>query len=142
MTLCSRRPPGRPPGAFSFPVSENFILFSLVALTFVCIMTTDVEKIGMKIPQFSASHIKLYFAQLEANFAISKITEEATKFSYLVAAIDSEYLKYVSDIVYSPPADEPYTALKLKLLEQFEHSETKKLNTLLQDLVICIGFLF
>lgn len=97
-------------------------------------MTTAVEKIGMKVPQFSASHIKLYFAQLEANFTISKITEEATKFSYLVSAIDSEYLKYVSDIVFKPPADQPYTALKTKLIEQFEHSETKKLNTLLQDL--------
>ena len=104
-------------------------------------MTTDtsharVEKIGMKVPQFSPTNVKLYFAQLEANFAIANITEEKTKFSYLVAAIDTEYLKYVSDVVFEPPAQDPYSVLKIKLTEQFEHSENKKIKTLLQDLVL------
>lgn len=98
--------------------------------------TLDVNKIGMKVPQFSTTNVKLYFAQLEANFSIANITEEKTKFSYLVAAIDTEYLKYVSDVVFDPPAQNPYSILKEKLLEQFEHSENKKLKTLLQDLTL------
>lgn len=98
--------------------------------------TVNVEKIGMKVPQFSSANVKLYFAQLEANFAIANVTEEKTKFSYLVAAIDAEYLKYVSDVVFTPPTQNPYSVLKDKLVEQFEHSETRKLKTLLQDLVL------
>lgn len=99
----------------------------------------SVSKIGMKMPIFSPLNVRLYFAQLEANFSIANISNEETKYSHLIASIDAQHLTYVSDIVYSPlppPKENPYAVLKEKLIEQFEHSETKKINTLLQDLTL------
>ncbi|GBN17193.1 hypothetical protein AVEN_163234-1 [Araneus ventricosus] len=59
---------------------------------------------------------------------------EQTKFDTLVAALDPQTLTYVSDLLYTPPKGNPYTALKNRLLSEFEVSQNKKVRALLEDL--------
>ena len=94
----------------------------------------EIGRVSVKIPPFWPNNAKLFFFQVEANFSIAKITNEVTKFNTIVAALDSETLMHVSDIVFKPPTENPYTVLKNRLISEFELSEGKKIKTLLQDL--------
>lgn len=89
-----------------------------------------------KMPTFSKQNIKLFFAQLDASFTLNKITDELTKYNYLVNILDSEILSAVSDLVYSVPADNPFTLLKERLLTLFEHSAAQNTKALLQELTL------
>ncbi|GBL99555.1 hypothetical protein AVEN_68822-1 [Araneus ventricosus] len=101
------------------PQDDNFCIFSRVAL---------------RVTAFWANNVKLYFAQIEANFRIAGIVREQTKFDTLVATLDPQTLTHVSDLLYSPPIDYPYTALKNRLLSEFQVSQNKKVKALLEDL--------
>lgn len=94
---------------------------------------SDINRVSVKVPVFWPGNVKLYFAQLEANFRIAGISVEQTKFDTLVAALDGETLGCVSDIIFNPPKDNPYTTLKSKLISEFEFSQVKKIKTLLSD---------
>ncbi|GBM97068.1 hypothetical protein AVEN_62390-1 [Araneus ventricosus] len=87
------------------------------------------NRVAVKVPAFWANE-KLYFEQTEANFRIAGIVSEQTKFDTLVAALDPQTLTHVSDLLYTPPIDNPYTALLL----EFEVSQNKKVRALLEDL--------
>lgn len=95
---------------------------------------THISHVAMRVPVFSTNNVKLFFVQLEANFANSGIIQEKTRFNTLVSALDIEILKYASDLVFNQPKESPYTSLKQRLIQEFEFSEIKKVKTLLQDL--------
>ncbi|GBM59673.1 hypothetical protein AVEN_186987-1 [Araneus ventricosus] len=59
---------------------------------------------------------------------------ESLNLSQDVAALDPQTLTFVSDLLYTPPKDNPYTALKNRLLSEFEVSQNKKVRALPEDL--------
>ncbi|GBM36994.1 hypothetical protein AVEN_9479-1 [Araneus ventricosus] len=65
------------------------------------------SRVAVRVPAFWANNVKLYFAQIEANFRIAGIVSEQTKFDTLVAALDPQTLTHVSDLLYIPPKDNP-----------------------------------
>ncbi|GBN42487.1 Retrovirus-related Pol polyprotein from transposon 17.6 [Araneus ventricosus] len=92
------------------------------------------SRVAVWVPAFWANNVKLYFAQIEGNFRIAGIVSEQTKFVTLVAALDPQTLSHISDLLYTPPKHNPYTALKNRLLSEFEVSQNKKVRALLEDL--------
>ncbi|GBM80312.1 hypothetical protein AVEN_188237-1 [Araneus ventricosus] len=97
------------------------------------------SRVAVRVPAFWANNVKLYFPQIEANFRIAGIVSEQTKFDTLVAALDPYpythiTLTHISDLLYTPPKDNPYTALKNRLLSEFDFSQNKKIRALLEDL--------
>lgn len=64
------------------------------------------------------------------------VNTEITKYHAVVASMDGNVLSQVSDIVASPPEDEPYQALKKRLIEQYGESDKTRLRKLLQDMVL------
>ncbi|GBN08277.1 hypothetical protein AVEN_12401-1 [Araneus ventricosus] len=91
------------------------------------------DRVAVRVPSFWTNNAKLFFIQLETSFRLAEVSLEQTKFNYLVAALDPETLSHAMNIVCEPPPD-PYTALKSRLLTQFEVSQNKKLITLIEDL--------
>ncbi|GBM05391.1 Transposon Ty3-G Gag-Pol polyprotein [Araneus ventricosus] len=91
------------------------------------------DRVAVRVPSFWTNNAKLFFIQLQASFRLAGVTVEQTKFDYLVAALDPETLSHATDIVCEPPPH-PYTALKSRLLTQFEVSQHKKLKTLIEYL--------
>ncbi|GBM03655.1 hypothetical protein AVEN_134889-1 [Araneus ventricosus] len=88
------------------------------------------------VPAFWANNAKLNSSKIEVNFRIAVIVSEQTKFNTLVAALDPQTLTHVSDLLYSPPIGNPYTALKNRLLSEFEVSQNKKVKALLENLYL------
>ncbi|XP_044731889.1 uncharacterized protein LOC123294800 [Chrysoperla carnea] len=94
----------------------------------------QVSRVSIKIPPFWRKNVGLWFTQVESQFITSNITNETTKFHYVLAAIESEILDEVSDFVINPPATEVYTKFKQKLIEQFSDSEARKIKKLFTEL--------
>lgn len=97
---------------------------------------TQVNKIALRLPQFWNENPSLYFSQVEANFQLSGITQESTKYCSLIASLDQQTMLSIADLVRKPDVEKPYTTVKNRLIEVFEISDTKKIQTLLQDLTL------
>ncbi|XP_071043040.1 uncharacterized protein [Parasteatoda tepidariorum] len=54
----------------------------------------------------------------------------------VIAALNSEVLTYVSDIVLSPPEQDKYNILKARLISEFSDSEQKRIKALLSELTL------
>ncbi|GBM46297.1 hypothetical protein AVEN_87993-1 [Araneus ventricosus] len=93
-----------------------------------------VARVSFKAPPFWKQNPKLYFAQIESQFAIAGITKDETKYHHVVAAIETDVIAQVSDIISNPSEELKYEALKKRMIEQFADSETHWLKLLLQEL--------
>lgn len=100
------------------------------------VVSSEVGKIALRLPSFWTSNPKLYFTQIEANFTLSKITSESTKFCCLISALDEQVMLTIADVINKPKLDNPYTEVKNRLIEEFSVSESKRIKTLLQDLTL------
>lgn len=94
----------------------------------------EIAKLAFRAPPFWKADVELWFLQVEANFKTAGITCPKTQFHFIVSALDMEVLSYVRDLVKSPPPENPYDALKSRIISQFMRSEDSRLRTLLQDL--------
>lgn len=98
--------------------------------------SSEVGKIALRLPSFWTSNPKLYFTQIEANFVLSNITTESTKFCCLISALDEQVMATIADLIAKPNLENPYTTVKNRLVEEFSVSESKRIKTLLQDLTL------
>lgn len=95
---------------------------------------SQIAHIAVKPPPFWKPNPTLWFVRLEAQFSLANITNEVTKFNHVVAALDADVLTSVSNIIVSPPTNNPYQELKKQLIESHSESESSKIRTLLQGL--------
>ncbi|XP_055924770.1 uncharacterized protein LOC129956840 [Argiope bruennichi] len=93
-----------------------------------------VARVSFKAPPFWKQNPKLYFVQIESQFTIAGITKDETKYHHVVAAIETDVIAQVSDIILNLNEELMYEALKERLIEQFADSETHLLKLLLQEL--------
>ncbi|XP_023235378.1 uncharacterized protein LOC111634772 [Centruroides sculpturatus] len=98
--------------------------------------TAEVNRVALKLPPFWDKTPELWFANIEAQFAISGITKDSTKYYSVVSALNSDVLNYVSDIVLNPPAENRYNTLKARLLADFSDSEQRRIKALLSDIAL------
>lgn len=96
--------------------------------------SAQVSHLAVKIPPLWKSNIKLWFIQVESNFELAKITNDATKYNHLISSIDAETLTAVSDILFSPPEANKYDTLKARLTAEFSASETEQIRRLISEL--------
>ena len=70
-----------------------------------------VTAVSVKLPPFWPEKTRLWFAKAEAQFDVKGITVEKTKYSYVVSMLDEKTAEQAMDIIETPPAENPYTAL-------------------------------
>lgn len=90
----------------------------------------------VKIPQFWPENTELWFAQIESQFALYKITTDNTKFNQVVGNLDARVLQQVMDAVLKPPAAGKYENIKAKITACFAESSQQKLSKLLSQLTL------
>ncbi|KAM0727559.1 hypothetical protein ACS0PU_005808 [Formica fusca] len=76
----------------------------------------------------------LWFLLIDAEFQACRITNDATKYSTTLKAIDSATLKKISDILYKPPDTGKYACLKNVIIQRVSDSRDKRLHKLLREL--------
>ena len=78
-------------------------------------MAAEEHALAVKLPTFWLSQLDVWFAQVEAQFHLRLITTDETKYYHVLAALDQETATRLIDLITSPPADNKYTTLKIRL---------------------------
>ncbi|GBO26452.1 Transposon Ty3-I Gag-Pol polyprotein, partial [Araneus ventricosus] len=94
---------------------------------------TELHKVSVKIPPFWIDKPEIWFYQVEAQFKISGITAEETKFNYLISQLDPKFVENVWDIIRSD-SQTKYTDSKTRLLNLFKESENARIQRLITDI--------
>ncbi|XP_017471514.1 PREDICTED: uncharacterized protein LOC108362873 [Rhagoletis zephyria] len=94
----------------------------------------EIANISVKLPPFWHANPNLWLAQVESRFIAARIRHDATKYHTVIAAIESNVLAQISDIILNPPTTDMYETLKTRILERFGESEQRRIKKLLQEL--------
>lgn len=95
----------------------------------------EIEKVTVhKMPPFWRAKPKMWFLQIEAIFDRAKITRDKTKFQEVLCQLEPDVLGLIEDLFEEEEHLQTYAEIKRRIIEQFSDSETKRLQTLLQDL--------
>lgn len=89
---------------------------------------------GLTPPLFVKEWPDMWFLQVEAQLRLGHITNDMTKYCYVVQSLTADVLKEVSDFITNPPAEGKYDGIKAAILREFEESATKRLNRLLNSM--------
>lgn len=92
-----------------------------------------VARVSPKIPAFWPDNIETWFAQLEAQFFLSAISDQRTKYSYVVANLDQRHAHEVLDILNKPLTDTPYDDLKSLLISRLSVSNERRIKQVLLE---------
>ncbi|CAH0551106.1 unnamed protein product [Brassicogethes aeneus] len=95
--------------------------------------SSEVHRVTVKLPPFWKDKPTLWFAQVEAQFMIAHITQEITKYSYVISHLDERYANEVEDLIINPPANTPYTTLKTEIIRRLSVSEERRVRQLLME---------
>ncbi|QQP37499.1 Uncharacterized protein FKW44_017781, partial [Caligus rogercresseyi] len=78
----------------------------------------DINHVTVKLPPFTSLRPTSYFTRIETQFEIARISNERTKFNYLLSSIPEVTLYKIPDYIISKcqSSPEPYTELKGRLL--------------------------
>ncbi|XP_037806220.1 uncharacterized protein LOC119600195 [Lucilia sericata] len=87
-----------------------------------------------KLPAFWKDEPEVWFLQVEASFRMCGITQDTTKFEYLVMNLDQSVLFLVKDIIISPPTSGKYETLKERIIKSFAESTEHQLKRLLSGM--------
>jgi hypothetical protein len=68
-----------------------------------------VNRVTVKTPPFWKGDPSIWFAQIEAQFALSGISSDTTKYYHVISAVDTEILTQVTNIIQTPPPTDRYT---------------------------------
>lgn len=88
--------------------------------------------VSPKLAPFWLDRPAAWFAHIEAQFALSQITVDETKYNYVVAQIDSRLANEVEDLVVSPPPKgKRYEWIKEEMIRRFSISEAQRVRQLI-----------
>lgn len=93
-------------------------------------------RVGVRIPAFWPENPAVWFAQVEGQFVLSKVTCDSTKYYYVIAQLDHRIANEVQDIIINPPATGKYEKLKCELIKRLSASQEKRIKQLLEDEVL------
>ncbi|XP_054706546.1 hemicentin-1-like [Uloborus diversus] len=100
------------------------------------VQSDSVLRVATRLPPLWKSNITVWFIQVEASFNVSRITNDETKYNYLLSAIDADTLSAVTDLIIAPPEGNKYQALKDRLVKEFSDSQSSQIRKLLCELTL------
>ncbi|XP_063828955.1 uncharacterized protein LOC135078288 [Ostrinia nubilalis] len=90
-------------------------------------------RVGVRIPPFWPEKPSIWFSQIEGQFAMARITDDNTKYYYVLSHLDRQFAVEVEDIITSPPSSGKYEKIKSELIKRLSTSSERKVKQLLQS---------
>ncbi|XP_058798986.1 uncharacterized protein LOC131668650 [Phymastichus coffea] len=87
-----------------------------------------------KIPPFWKSSPEAWFYQVESAFSCNQVRADGTRYNLVVAALDSEVVEQLLDVLRAAPDTGKYAYLKTHILSRFSDTQEKRLRTLFNKL--------
>lgn len=91
----------------------------------------EVCRVGVRVPPFWPEEPAVWFAQVEGQFALSNISNDTTKFYYVISQLEHQYAAEIKDIIITPPPVDKYERLKTELIKRLTTSKEHKIKQLL-----------
>lgn len=93
--------------------------------------SSQVNAASVKLPDFWTKSPEVWFARIESQFNTKGISQDQTKYDYVVSALDSNTAEEVQHILTNPPTNNKYESLKKELNKTFGKSQYEKDSELL-----------
>jgi hypothetical protein len=90
----------------------------------------EANAVAIKLPPFYKSNPTMWFRQVEAQFDIRRITEDKTKFAYLLSALPADIAELMESAIENATGDDKYNSLKVALIKQFGLTKAQKAKKL------------
>jgi hypothetical protein len=88
--------------------------------------------VGVKLPTFWTDNPEVWFLQAEAQFDLSNITSQRTKFHHVLVVLPKEVINSVTDVIRSAAeAFDPYDRLKGRLLAGYVQPRWARMSKLI-----------
>lgn len=84
-----------------------------------------------RLPQFWLEDPEIWFAQAEAQFHISEIKDDTTKFYQVISQLEQRYVRELKDLIRNPPVANKYGKLKVQLIKRLSISREHQISQLL-----------
>ncbi|KAJ8723457.1 hypothetical protein PYW08_003369 [Mythimna loreyi] len=96
-------------------------------------ISREVSRVGLPLrcPPFCPEEPALWFAQLEGQFILNRITSDTTKFYFATSQLEFKYAIEVKDIITYPPETNKFEKLKTELINRLSASQEKRIKQLL-----------
>lgn len=92
----------------------------------------EVGRIQVRIPPFWPEDPEVWFAQVENQFDLAKITTDDTKYSHVAGNLEARYAKEIRDVLTNPPPTGKYEKLKAELIRRLSVSQEHRTRQLLE----------
>lgn len=92
-----------------------------------------IAHVAVKQTPFWENDPQLWFAQMESQFAIARVTADDTKYCYVLSSLSQQQVQEVRDIVSSPPSNDKYKDIKHALIDRLSQSRSRRLQQLLHN---------
>lgn len=90
-----------------------------------------VDRVAVRLPPFWPEDPEVWFAQAEAQFHISGIKDDTTKFYQVIAQLENRYARELKDLIKNPPTENKYEKLKTQLIKRLSSSRELQISQLL-----------
>lgn len=91
-----------------------------------------IAAVAVKLPRFWPEDPRMWFKQVEAQFALRKITADLTKYHHVVAVIDRDTARRLRDTLNDPPTEDLYEDLKGHILDAYTPSRRQRARQLME----------
>jgi hypothetical protein len=91
----------------------------------------EISRVAVRLPLFWAERPAVWLAQAEAQFSLAGISNERTKFHYVISQLEQRYAAEVEDIITSPPQHDPFSKLRTELLKRLFLSREQRAHRIL-----------
>ncbi|XP_067205350.1 uncharacterized protein [Linepithema humile] len=92
----------------------------------------QISQVAVRVPPFWPEEPELWFAQLEGQFLLGGIMQDATKYAYAISQIDTKHAREIKDVITSPPANGKYETVKNALIQRLSISQEQRIRQLLE----------
>jgi hypothetical protein len=89
-------------------------------------------KLAIRVPPFWPEEPELWFAQLEGQFALSKIIDDEARYAYVLSRIEPKQAKEIKDVITHSPAQQKYETIKKALIQRLTDSQAQRIRQLLE----------
>jgi len=83
----------------------------------------NINRIAVKAPPFWPEEPELWFAQIEGQFTLGGITQDATKYTYVLSQLEAKCARKIKNVAANPPESNKYHALKQSLTQRLSASQ-------------------
>jgi hypothetical protein len=85
----------------------------------------------VNLPPFWSDNAAAWFALAESRFRMKRMYDEWDRYDCVVSSLSKDSLRLIMDLITAPPDDEPYLAIKGRLLSTHQLTDYQRIEQLL-----------